>query len=133
MKVARAHLSRFKRFADFEFDARTARQGHRQQLPHRWGQRHGQNDRAAGYCSLLVDAASTTRGVRDFDWLGWVPGRFERWGKPVVELEIHFTKPEIEATREAALRWFRSRNGEAEGREFIEPADSPVSYRTDGG
>jgi len=127
MKVARARLQRFKRFADFELDFRNRITGDIANTCLIIGDNGtGKTTvlQAIGLC--LSMAASTTKSVREFDWLGWVPGRFERWGKPIIELEIHFSKSEIEATREAALRWFHSRNGDNEGREFIEPGDSQV-------
>jgi energy-coupling factor transporter ATP-binding protein EcfA2 len=127
MKVARAHLHNFKRFRDENFDFRNRETGDIANTYLIVGDNGtGKTTLLQAIALCLSMAASTTRSVREFDWLGWVPGRFERWGKPVIELEIHFGKEEIEATREAALRWYRSRNGSSEGQEFVEPADSPV-------
>ena len=129
MKVARARLQNFKRFADFELDIRNRITQDVATTALIIGDNgSGKTTVLQAIALCLSMATSTTRSVGEFDWLGWVPGRFERWGKPVVELEIHFSQPEIEATREAALRWFRSRNGESERPEFVEPADSLVIH-----
>jgi hypothetical protein len=62
-------------------------------------------------------------GIEEFDWLGWLPGRYGMWGTPEIELEVHFTEREIEATREAARRWFEIRRPSGD---FREPAASRV-------
>ena len=80
---------------------------------------------AVALCLSL--ASLRTRSVREFDWLGWVPGRYERWGRPVVKLEVHFSDEEIEATIEAAQRWFKSHKGQGQEREFVEPGRSRSS------
>ncbi|MGO8751608.1 MAG: AAA family ATPase [Thermoguttaceae bacterium] len=100
---------------------------------------------AAALCLSL--ASGRTRDVPGFNWLGWVPGRYERWGHPIVEVEVHFTPNEIEATRKAARRWFevraeysqrRRHNHHAdsqvfEATEYVEPGDSEiVTLRLDG-
>lgn len=40
-----------------------------------------------------------------FDWIGWLPGRYWRWGTPEIEMVVHFTDDELEATFEAWRRW----------------------------
>jgi predicted ATPase len=42
--------------------------------------------------------------VSEFDWIGWVPGRYWRWGSPEIEMVVHFTDDEFEASLEAARR-----------------------------
>ena len=90
--------------------------------------------RAVALC--LSMASGRTRSVSDFNWLGWLPGRYERWGRPIVELEIHFDDAEIQATRDAARRWFESLNTDhpARANGFVEPAGSRVvTLRLEGG
>lgn len=77
-------------------------------------------------------ASGRTRSIEDFDWLGWVPGRYQHWGKPRIELTLRFSTDEIEATKEAAQRWWRSlsdRRGE-----FRMPGNNSVIHlRLNGG
>jgi hypothetical protein len=70
-------------------------------------------DNGAGKTTLLqaiaLPLALATRQIRnvlEFDWLGFLPGRFLRWGRPRVELIIAFADEEIEATREVSRRWY---------------------------
>lgn len=59
--------------------------------------------------ALALSLASwRTRTVEDFDWTGWVPGRYERGGKPFLELLVRFSDEEIEATHRAAERWWKA-------------------------
>ena len=58
--------------------------------------------------------------VTDFDWLGFLPGRFQRWGSPHIELEVSFSPEEIEATRAVARRWAEAQSE----RSFVEPGDN---------
>jgi hypothetical protein len=76
---------------------------------------------AVGLC--LSMASRRIRRLDEFDWLGWLPGRYGIWGTPTIELEVHFTDREIEATREAARRWFELRRP-SQG--FREPGASKV-------
>jgi energy-coupling factor transporter ATP-binding protein EcfA2 len=134
MKVARASLRNFKRFQNLELDIRNRATGDVASTFLIIGDNGtGKTTVLQAIALCLSMAAGTTRSVREFDWLGWVPGRFERWGRPVIELEVHFTGDEIEATRQAALRWFRSRERVTEEQPFVEPGDSPVvTVRMDG-
>jgi hypothetical protein len=129
MRIGRVRVENFKRFRDLDIPVRNL-------LTNEIADRFlllGDNGtgkttvlQAVALCLSL--ASGRTRGVSDFNWLGWVAGRYERWGRPVVELEVHFTPAEITATRAAARRWFKSRgHGREEGvQEFVEPGDSSV-------
>ncbi|HVP48191.1 MAG TPA: AAA family ATPase [Bryobacteraceae bacterium] len=82
--------------------------------------------------ALSLSAASAiTRGIDDFDWVGWVPGRYQRWGTPTVELVVHFSAEELDATQEAARRWWEfSQNRRPQGTVFTEPGrESHVRLR----
>ncbi len=72
-------------------------------------------------------ASGQIQSLEQFDWNGFLPGRYSRWGRPRIELEVHFTEDEISATREAADRWERSRSVEAKERApFVMPGSSSV-------
>ncbi|MBI4761736.1 MAG: AAA family ATPase [Chloroflexi bacterium] len=74
-------------------------------------------DNGAGKTTLLqaiaLPLALATRQIRsvdEFDWIGFVPGRFLRWGPPRIELVVSFTNDEIEATRVIAHRWYEAQS-----------------------
>jgi predicted ATPase len=67
----------------------------------------------------LALATRQIQRVTDFDWLGFLPGRYQRWGSPHIELEVLFTPEEIEATRTVARRWAQAQPE----RPFVEPGD----------
>ncbi len=56
----------------------------------------------------LALATKQIHNVTDFDWVGFVPGRFWRWGRPHIELEVSFEDDEIETTRQVAKRWYEA-------------------------
>lgn len=133
MKIASIHLENFKRFdrLDVAF-ANTVTGDIANQFLVLGDNGTGKTSvlQAAALCLSMV--SGKTRSVSDFDWIGWVPGRYARWGQPVIEIEVHFTDDEIAATREAAARWYRALNGRAE-RPYVEPGASPVvRVRLDG-
>jgi len=43
--------------------------------------------------------------VTEFDWKGFIPGRYWRWGPPHIELEVSFEDEEIEATHAIFQKW----------------------------
>ena len=77
--------------------------------------------------ALCLSLASyRTRGVEDFDWLGWISARYQRWGKPRIELTVHFSQDEMEATRDAAQRWWYSLNDSQRQGGFRSPSSNDV-------
>ncbi|GAA6620054.1 AAA family ATPase [Scytonema sp. NUACC26] len=56
----------------------------------------------------LALATKQIQQVTDFDWLGFLPGRYQRWGIPQIELEVLFTDAEITATRASQCIWLVS-------------------------
>src|SRR5438128_7840084 len=107
MKVERLHIQRFKRFDDLtiEFKNRAVDQIADQYLI--------LGDNGSGKTTLLQAMAlvlslvsSKCRSFEDFPWLGWVPGRFMRWGIPRVEMIVHFSAEENEATRALAQPYY---------------------------
>jgi energy-coupling factor transporter ATP-binding protein EcfA2 len=79
----------------------------------------------------LALATGAVRSIEEFDWIGFLPGRYARWGNPTIELIVTFSPNEIEATQEVARRWYESRPQE---QAFTEPGSaSTVSLRLHGG
>ncbi|MDM8550558.1 AAA family ATPase [Desulfobacterales bacterium HSG2] len=75
----------------------------------------------------LATRSGPTHSVSNFDWMGFLPGRFWEWGTPRIELEVSFEDEEIEATREVASRWHASIPNEFKAkRPFAEPADKKL-------
>src|SRR5438270_7329853 len=73
-------------------------------------------DNGAGKTTLLqaiaLPLALASRQIRDvseFDWLGWLPGRFLRRGRPQIELVVLFSEDEVRITQEVAQRWNETR------------------------
>lgn len=137
VKVARIYLENFKRFQTHEIQVRNALT---QDVAERFlvlgDNGTGKTTVLQAVALCLSMACGRTYSVSDFNWLGWLAGRYERWGRPFVELEVHFDEAEIAATREAARRWFDARSPQAtvEGRTFVEPGESRVvTLRLEGG
>lgn len=75
----------------------------------------------------LALATGRIRSIADFDWIGFLPGRYWRWGTPRIELEVSFEPEELEATREIARRWYNAQPPEFRSeREFVTPGNSRV-------
>lgn len=68
----------------------------------------------------LALATRQIQRVTDFDWLGFLPGRYQRWGTPQIELLVLFTPEEIASTRALFQRWVRTQPESS----FVEPGDS---------
>lgn len=89
-------------------------------------------DNGTGKTTLLqaiaLPLALATRqipNVSEFDWLGFLPARYSRWGTPYIKLDVSFEREEIEATREVAHRWYGAQPAEFRSeRPFVEPGDS---------
>ncbi len=79
----------------------------------------------------LSMASRQIEKVEDFDWIGWLPGRYYNWGTPVIELEVHFTDEEIDATKKISKLWWDIKQP---GGNYIEPGDSQtVTVSLNGG
>jgi hypothetical protein len=134
MKVASIHLTNFKRFGDLRIEMRNSlTEDVADQFLILGDNGTGKTTVLQAVALCLSLACKQTRSVKDFSWPGWLPARYERWGKPSVELEVHFTKDEIEATHEAARRWFESSKETHSGKGFISPGKSEsVRLKLDG-
>lgn len=63
------------------------------------------------------------------DWLGFLPGRYQRWGAPRIEIEVLFTDDEIATTRALFHKWAATQSE----RTLIEPGnDKRVQLVLDG-
>ncbi len=137
MKIARIRLENFKRFQNIEIDVHNSLSG---DIAERFlilgDNGSGKTTVLQSVALCLAMACGRARHVSEFQWLGWVPGRYEKWGQPMVELEVHFDAAEIEATREASHRWSElSKLRASDGLSgFIEPGNSRVvTLRLKGG
>ncbi|MDZ8055157.1 MAG: AAA family ATPase [Aulosira sp. ZfuVER01] len=75
----------------------------------------------------LALATGRIQSFSEFDWIGFLPGRYWRWGTPRIELEISFEQEELEATREIAKRWYESQPQEFRSdRDFVTPGNSHI-------
>lgn len=134
MKVEQVTLKNFKRFDSLTIEIKN------QALDEVADQFLILGDNGTGKTTVLQAialclsmASRRTRSVESFDWLGWVPGRYRRWGTPQVELTVHFSTDEIEATAEAARRWWESQSEDQGRGSFKEPGqNTTVKLRLDG-
>lgn len=134
MKVAAAHLSNFKRFRSQSVEFKNS-------ITEDVAQRYLLlGDNGAGKTTVLQAvalalsmAAGQTRSIEEFDWFGWVAARYERWGTPRIELEVHFSDEEIRNVHAVARRWYDSLANDRRPASFIEPGHSSVvRLRLDG-
>lgn len=128
MKIAHISIENFKRFKCIEIPVRNnLTDDIADQLLILGDNGSGKTTvlQAVGLCLSMI--SHKIRNIEEFDWLGWLPERYGRWGTPKIKMEIHFTSEEIDATRNAARRWyelFQPAGG------FREPGNSPVVYVT---
>ncbi len=106
MKISKIRLENFKRFKGLEVDFVN---GLTRELSDRF---LVLGDNGSGKTTLLQAIAlclsmcsGKIQNVSEFDWQGWVPGRYEKWGTPLIELDVHFTDEEIQATIDVARKW----------------------------
>jgi hypothetical protein len=126
MKVESISIHNFKRFDDLEvtFSNSTLHEVSNRFLI--------LGDNGTGKTSLLqaiaLPLALATRQIQDilgFDWVGFMPGRYLRWGRPRIELVVSFGDEEIDITRQLARRWYEALPEDVQQRQsYVEPADS---------
>ena len=80
----------------------------------------------------LALATWQIRSIFDFDWVGFLPGRYRKWGRPQIDLCIQFDDDEIQLTRDLADEWKKTKQSNA-GQSFIMPGQSKeVNLTLDG-
>lgn len=80
---------------------------------------------------VLSCATGKIRSISEFDWAGWLSERYERWGTPIIELDVSFSDEEIEITRKVAHIWHET--CVTTEHEFILPGDrKKVTLRLEG-
>ena len=121
MKIESLTLRNFKRFEDLTIEFKNKATGEiANQFLILGDNGSGKTTilQAIALCLSMVTGRIQT--ISDFDWIGWLPERDWRWGKPEIEMTIQFTHDEIEATREAVER-LGEIEGPAPSRALIEP------------
>ena len=119
MRIERVSLKNFKRFDSITIELKNATTGDiANQFLILGDNGTGKTTVLQAIALCLSFLSHRIRKVEEFDWMGWLPGRYWRWGRPQVELVVHFSDEEIAATHETARRWrdvFRPE-------QFVEPA-----------
>jgi len=76
--------------------------------------------------AIALPLALATRkipSVSDFDWIGFIPERFWKWGSPRIQLEVSFEDEEIEATHEVIEKWYQTQSQEFQSEHaFVKPS-----------
>jgi predicted ATP-dependent endonuclease of OLD family len=134
MKIESVQLTNFKRFKSLFIDFKNKASGDiATQFLILGDNGSGKTTVLQAIALCLSLAARRTRSIEDFDWTGWLPGRYERWGRPRIELVVHFSDDEIKATQEAARRWYDRGADRPERPSYVEPPQSNiVTLRLDG-
>jgi energy-coupling factor transporter ATP-binding protein EcfA2 len=89
-------------------------------------------DNGSGKTSLLQAmalplalATGKIKDITDFDWLGFLPGRYWARGTPQIEVEVSFEQEELDATREIARIWYQNQPEIFRQKQaYVEPGDS---------
>lgn len=105
MKVSRIYLKDFKRFKEQEILLRNNLTDAANQFLFLGDNGTGKTSILQAVALCLSMVSGRIRSVSEFNWQGWVPGRYERWGKPLIEMDVHFSDEEIAATIKAAEKW----------------------------
>lgn len=127
MYVESVHIESFRRFGQPGVDLDLRRPA----IDGAWRRYLVLGDNGSGKTTVLQAIALTlslaqgkTKTIDDFRWTGWTPERLLRGGDPLVDIVVHFSPEEIEATQAVARRWWdRTRPSERAG--FVEPGDAP--------
>ena len=126
MKISRIHLENFKQFNNLDIEVRNGVTGDIAKRFLLLGDNGtGKTTVLQGVALALSMACYSTPEIEKFDWAGWLSSRYRRWGTPLIELTVHFSQKEIQATQDIAMRWYESLP-EKERQHFVKPADSEV-------
>lgn len=106
MKISRIHLENFKRFETLDIEVKNhLTEDISEQFLILGDNGTGKTTVLQAIALCLSMASGKIQNVSEFDWQGWIAGRYEKWGKPVVELDLTFSEEEIQATTEIAEKW----------------------------
>ncbi|WP_130471654.1 ATP-binding protein [Candidatus Magnetaquicoccus inordinatus] len=135
MRVARVKLENFKRFKDHEIIIRnTVTEDIAERFLLLGDNGTGKTTILQAIALCLSKISGTIRDTAEFDWQGWVPGRYEKSGVPVVELDICFSDDEIKATQDVSELWYKNNSKYVSGKKWICPGDAKeVTVRLEGG
>ncbi len=125
MKVESIYIQNFKKFQDLEI---TFKNKILDEVSDRY---LILGDNGSGKTTLLqaiaLPLALATGKIQDisaFNWIGFLPGRYWRWGSPRIEMQVLFQPEELDATREIARKWYDAQPPEFRNRNsFVEPGD----------
>jgi len=108
MKLRRIQIENFKRFDEFDLDLTS--NGAAEKLKLVLGDNgSGKSTFLQAIALPLSMAMEVVRDVTDFEWVGFVPGRYNVGGEPLIRLDVEFDDDELEATASIAEQWDQSR------------------------
>lgn len=133
MKIKKIRIHNFKKITDLEIDFTHSAIGKTSNRFLILGDNgSGKTTVLQAVALPLALATWQIRSILDFDWVGFLPGRFRKWGKPRIDLTVHFEDDEIQLTRELAEEWKKSRPVDS-GHRFTLPGQSKeVTLTLDG-
>lgn len=140
MKIQTLQLRNFKRFASFPLDFRDPETGLAEDLIVLTGQNgSGKTSVLQALAAMLGAATHRLSGPAELDWPGFDLGLANKaWARPIgIEVEVEFSKDEIEATRDYFARTDMGQDGDKvpPGQSQVvelhfKPDDSTVEART---
>lgn len=106
MKVSKLKIENFKRFKNLEIEfVNKLTEDISDQFLLLGDNGTGKTTILQAIALCLAMCSGKIRSVSDFSWQGWIPDRYEKWGTPLIELDVSFTNEEIDSTIEVAKKW----------------------------
>ena len=126
MKVKSVHIQNFKQFDNLELSFENELLG---EISDRFlilgDNGSGKTTILQAIALPLALATGRISFIAEFDWTGFLPGRYWRRGEPRIALTITFEPEELEATRAIAQQWYAAQPEEFKrDRPFVEPGNS---------